>query len=39
MQLETQNAGIEDAILVAGWQPHVYPEPVKEFEWSEIDNR
>jgi hypothetical protein len=33
MHLETKNTEIEDANLVAGWQPCVDPETAKE-EWS-----
>jgi hypothetical protein len=28
LQFETENSDVEDAILIAVWQPHVDPEPV-----------
>jgi hypothetical protein len=35
--LDTESTDIEDANLVAGWQSHIDPEPVKEDEWSDFD--
>jgi hypothetical protein len=32
-----QSPETENADLVAEWQPHVDPETVKEYEWTDTD--
>jgi hypothetical protein len=36
--LETENTESKDGNVMAGWQPYVDSEPVKDDEWSDTDH-